>query len=274
MDPIRIAYVRYLNTAPLVEGLQRLEGLEMIPAAPSRIAGLVASGAADVGLASVIDAAGSDLTLLPVGMIASEGATLTVRLFSPVPPQDVTRVLADSESHTSVALCRVLLNERFGIRPRFIEFDAASPSSQRDSQDAMLLIGDKVVTGAPSREQYPHSFDLGACWRELTGLPFVYAVWMCRRDDAGSPRIVTAAAILDRQRRRNQMRASWIATTRAGGRGWPEALAREYLTDLIRYDVDEPAREAVGAFLAKCEALGLVPSANVAWADDEIGASR
>ncbi len=57
MHPIRIACVRYLNTVPLIEGLDRLAGCELVPTVPSQIAAMVDSGSADLGLVSMIDAA-------------------------------------------------------------------------------------------------------------------------------------------------------------------------------------------------------------------------
>src|SRR4051812_23054303 len=98
MQPVRIAAVRYLNTAPLIEGLDKLEGLTLIPSVPSAIAGMVRTGEADLGLASIVDAVGlagsggSDapgLTLVPAGMIGCDGPTMTVRLFSAVPLNQV-----------------------------------------------------------------------------------------------------------------------------------------------------------------------------------------
>src|ERR1044071_7774439 len=117
MNACRIACVRYLNTVPLIEGLEKLSGVELIPTVPSRIAGMVLAGEADVGLVSLIDAARSrgELTLLPVGMIGCDGPTLTVRLFSSVPLNEVRRVHCDTDSHTSVVLCRVLLKKLYGI---------------------------------------------------------------------------------------------------------------------------------------------------------------
>ena len=50
---------------------------------------------------------------------------------------------------------------------------------------ARLLIGDKVVTDAPPTDRYPHQMDLGEAWKDLTGLPFVYAMWMCRGPRTG-----------------------------------------------------------------------------------------
>ena len=48
----------------------------------------------------------------------------------------------------------------------------------------------------------------------------MYAVWMCRAAEAGSRKIATGAALLDRQRRHNATRLDWIVDARAEERGW------------------------------------------------------
>lgn len=278
MDRCRVACVKYLNTVPLIAGLERLEGMELILTVPSRIAGMVRGGEADVGLVSVVDAAGvgaeaderlrDPLALIPVGMIGCDGPTLTVRVFSAVPFERVSTVHADTDSHTSVRLCGVVLERLYGVRPRFIGFDArervalgagggaqASRSGGADLDLAwpqtVLLIGDKVVTDAPPAGRYPHQLDLGEAWKRMTGLPFVYAVWACRADRVDSPAVRAAAAALDRQRRRNTMRLDWIAGAIAPEHRWPVELAKEYLGRRLRFDVGDREREAVARFFAE-----------------------
>ncbi len=272
MEPIRIAYVRYLNTRPLVEGLGAAEGAELIPASPSHIADLVRSGRADVGLASIIDSVrpGEPLAVLPVGMIGSDGPTLTVRLYSSAPLDRLEQVHTDIESHSSVALCRVLLDRLHDRRPEFIDFDARERMAAGGPEEwpaAMLLIGDKVVTDSPPAVRYPYQLDLGEAWKMLTGLPFVYAAWMCRASEADSPRIAAAGALLDRQLRHNLTRLDWIIAGRAPEHHWPPDLARTYLGRLLRYQVGPREREAVERFIAETDRLGVTPGRAVVWAD-------
>jgi chorismate dehydratase len=279
MEPVRIAAVRYLNTAPLVEGLDTCEGITLLPVVPSRIADLVRAGEADIGLVSIVDAVreGPELALIPAGMIGCDGPTLTVRVFSSVPLASITHLHADTDSHTSVALARLILAKRFGISPPVIDFDvrervtrggASAPTPDRIEDawpDSVLLIGDKVVTDRPPASRYPHELDLGEAWKELTGLPFVYAMWMCRAADADSARITTAATLLDRQRRHNLTRLEWIVSTRAPAARWPLDQARHYLGHLLRYQVGPREREAVTRFLGDAAHLGLLPSKSLRW---------
>lgn len=271
MRPIKIACVRYLNTVPLVEGLDKLASCQLMPTVPSRISDLVRSGQADVGLVSLVDAGrpGAALAFLPVGMIGCDGPTLTVRLFSGVPLDQIESVHADTDSHTSVVLCRLLLRALHGIRPRVIDFDArerialdgaSDPGKELDEAwpQTVLLIGDKVVTDSPPAVRYPFQLDLGEAWKELTGLPFVYAMWMCRADRAEEERILHAAALLDRQLKHNRTRIDWIVSTRAPEHRWPEDLARRYLGSLLRFSVGRREREAVEKFFQMAGADGLI----------------
>lgn len=271
MDRVRIGCVSYLNTVPLIEGLELLSEVELVRAVPARLVSMLESDAADLALVSLIDAARSatPLSILPVGMIGSDGPTLTVRLYSQIPIPDITRVHADTDSHTSVALCRLLLSELHSVDAKIVAYDAREqmptnteePAADTASPwpEAMLLIGDKVVTGSPPAVRYPHQLDLGQAWKELTGLPFVYAVWMCRAGRADDPRIHAGAALLDRQRRHNQTRIDAIVTRRAPEHRWPVDLARTYIGRRLRYDYDGRARLAATRFVEMCAGKGLAP---------------
>lgn len=291
MGPIRIGCVSYLNTVPLIEGLDRVEGLELVRAAPAMLAGMLERGEVDIALASLVDAARSrvGLSLLPAGMIGCDGPTFTVRLFSRVPFERVTRVHADTESHTSVVLCRVVLKKKFGVEASVVDFDARegvevgagaparggqAPRARSDepragagAPETLLLIGDKVVTCAPEHALYPHELDLGGAWKELTGLPFVYAAWMCRGAEAGDERIALGALLLDRQRRRNALRLDWIAEVRGPEHRWPADLARTYLRGHLRYEVGDRERQAAERFLSEAAAMGLIERTEITWVE-------
>ena len=276
--PTRIAAVQFLNTVSLIEGLGTWNGCELIKAVPSKIAAMLTDNHADVGLASIVDAAKpeNDLALIPAGMIGCDGPTLTVRLFSSVPIDQITRVHADTDSHTSVMLADVLLRELHGIHAEFVEFDARERMSIAQGRaiepdeawpETLLLIGDKVVVDSPPAVRYPHQIDLGEAWHTLTGLPFVYACWMCRRADLGSTMINEAAAMLERVRLRNDQRLDWLVTREAKAHHWPADLARTYLGQLLSFTVDERARQAVELFFDKLRTHNLCNTRPPCWSD-------
>jgi len=260
--PLRVGVVSYLNTQPLIDGLDRLEGLALRHTVPSLLVDHLVDGDVEVALCSSIDhqRAAVPLDIVPVGMLGCRGETMTVRLYSAVPPERISVVHADTDSHTSIALLQVVLAERYGVRPRIVPFDAREGTAENrlvENPESVLLIGDKVVTTSPAAVRAPHQLDLGAAWFEMTGLPFVFAIWMARAD-ADSKRVADIAAILDRQRRHNRERLGSIVHRRAVPRGWPEDLARRYLEECLRFDFDDEARCGLELFFAKAAALGLV----------------
>ena len=265
MESVRIGVVRYLNTAPLIEGLDRVSGLTVMPAVPAGLAGMLRSGAVDIALASIVDLAGGGggpggeaggvpLTILPVGMIGCDGPTLTVRVFSQEPMESVSEVHADVESHTSVVLCRLLFKRLYGRDVSMVPYQPGRPGAERPA--AVLLIGDKVVTDVAATASYAHHLDLGEAWHRETGLPFVYAAWACRSGEEGEAKIRGAAALLDRQRRHNRTRLDWIVASRAEAAGWPCDLAASYLGRLLRYNLGPREREAADLFIAEAASRG------------------
>jgi chorismate dehydratase len=283
MKAVRIGCVKYLNTLPLVQGLAAWRDASVVSAVPAKLIDLLMDDGpqgVDVALCSVIDAARAPrpVTLLPAGMIGCDGPTLTVRVFSDRPVDSITRVWADTDSHTSVALARVVLHARTGALVPVTDFDArervtpgALPDESFAERDgwppAVLLIGDKVVTDAPPAALYPHQLDLGEAWKALTGLPFVYAVWMCRAGDESRPEVRAAADVLDRARRHNATRADWLVAAAAPERRWPINTASTYVGDLLRYDVGAAERQAVGEFLRRAASLGIAPEVAPRWAE-------
>lgn len=259
---LRVGVVSYLNTLPLIDGLEPLGSLELEHAVPSRLLDMLLSRRVEMALCSVVDYQKSPepLRIVPVGMLGCRGATMTVRLYSRVPISRVAEVHADCDSHTSVILLQVLLRERHGLRPRMIPLETrdAAPAARPES---MLLIGDKVITSAPPHREYPHQLDLGEAWFETTGRPFVFATWMCRRElgEDALRRVRTAAAVLDRQRRHNRLRTSAIVHRHAIARGWPKFDAERYLTSMLRYELGEEERAGLETFFRLAHGHELLP---------------
>lgn len=273
--PVRIGVVSFLNTAPLIDGLDDLAEVELRPSVPSLLLDQLESGTADVALASSIDyqRCRRPLVVLPVGQLGCDGPTLTVRLYAAAPIESVERVWCDTDSHTSVALLRILMAERYGREIEVVPYHArerVAGHRPADWPDAMLLIGDKVVTDSPPAVRYPHQLDLGEAWRELTGLPFVFACWMAPADlDEGLRH--RAAMVLDRTRRRSALYLDAIVAERTRDGRWPRDLAGTYLREHIRHAWTERSRIAVETFHALAHRHGLVPEARPLVVADPVG---
>jgi chorismate dehydratase len=202
----------------------------------------------DVALLPVIDYQRlRDARIVPSGGIGCDGPTLTVRIFSRTPIEKITMLACDVESHTSVALARIVLAERFGIRPRFV--DLPEPSAA-----AMLLIGDKVVSREPVGME--HQLDLGAAWKELTGKPFVFAVWIARfgTDLADLPDRLRQA------RDRGLADLPNIVARHAVSRGWPADLAMKYLSVYLKFEIGPPQLDAIRHFHDLASKYGIIES--------------
>lgn len=241
----------FLNAKPLVYGLDEDPSVQVVTDVPSNLLRTLVDGQADVALCPVIDFQVSpvELSIVPVGGIGSDGATHTVRVFSRRPIEEIEKVHTDSDSHTSVALLDVVLDALYGRRPELVKL-GRRPREGTSHPEALLLIGDKVVHDEPGAESYPHQLDLGKAWKELTGLPFVFACWMARaeRDLQDLPDVLAANWA------RNRNRIPEIADIHADG--WPLDLARHYLENILRYDIGRRELESIELFWSRCHELG------------------
>jgi len=260
----RLGAVSFLNTLPLIDGLANLREIDVRFSVPSLLNGMLRAGEVDLALCSSIDyQRGEDeLAIVPCGLLGCEGPTLTVRLYSHVPIEDVSTVYCDTDSHTSVVLMQIILSEVYKLTPTIVDFDAREHVAENrtiDWPDTMLLIGDKVVTDSPPAVRYPYQLDLGKAWWDHTGLPFVFAIWMARQ--SVDPAIARRAAIvLDHQRRHNVERIESIVHNASGRTKWPQDLARDYLRDHLVFEVTPRRLEGLELFYRKAHEHGLIDS--------------
>jgi chorismate dehydratase len=243
----RIGSVSYLNAKPLIHGLDQDPDLDVNLDVPAKLLDGLQSRRFDIALLPVIDYQRlPGLRIVPSGGIGCDGPTLTVRIFSPVPIPKIQTLACDTESHTSVALARIILAQQYGITPKTIDLDPSQNS-------AMLLIGDKVVTHAPVG--MPHQLDLGDAWKQLTGMPFVFAVWIARAgvDLADLPQR------LERAKRAGLADLQTIIDRHAIPHGWPRQLALQYLTVNLKFDIGPAQLEAIKLFHQMAAQQNLIP---------------
>jgi chorismate dehydratase len=266
--------VSFLNSKPLIDPVVGRDDVAVHFAVPSALLGLFEAGEVSTALMSVVDyqASAAEAVLVPAGMIGCDGPTLTVRIYSRVPAGRISRLHADTDSHTSVILAQVILRERYGVTAPVVPFHAREGVhlGQREGDgggagaaalpEAMLLIGDKVVNASPSAARYPYQLDLGEEWKGLTGLPFVFAMWMMRKDflEADRARGVALARLLAGAREAGAGQTEQLLDRYAAEKQWPRALARRYFTEFLRYEVTPRAREGLAHFFALAGRLGLL----------------
>jgi len=253
---LRVGIVHYVNSRPLARGLmgggagpQLL--CELLP--PAAIADRLAAGTLDVGLVPSIELARiPDLAVVPGLAIAATHEVRSVLLVSQVPVREIGSVALDENSRTSAALVRILLAERYGLAPRFAPA-RADLDAMLASADAALLIGDPALTVPRDRHVV---LDLAGEWLELTGLPFVFAVWAARAAVARrvpverfEASLATGLAELDA-----------IVAETAAESGLAPAVLHDYYTRNLSYRMDAAAQAGLAEFLARARAGGLAPA--------------
>ncbi len=179
---IRISLVHYLNAAPLgwafLHGPFR-EEFEVIPSSPAKCADQLSVGEVDIGLIPSIEYQRlPNLQIIPDIAIASLGEVRSILLVKPLGKKTISSVALDTSSRTSVALAKILLQVKMGIKPRYVP---CSPDldSMLAHCDAALLIGDPALR--VSLEAYDTT-DLAGEWVKWQRKPFVCAFWACRTD--------------------------------------------------------------------------------------------
>ncbi len=254
--PVRIGAVTYLNARPLVRGLEQSPGrFEVRYDLPSRCASLLHAGDIDLGLIPSIEYLGGDYRVVPGVGVVSDGAVASVAIFTRVPVADIRSLALDTSSRTSVALVKVLCARHFGITPVYV---SAGPdlAAMLDVADAALLIGEPALL-ADYERRHLQKIDLGAAWKAMTGLPFVYAFW------AGAPDVLTSDDVRRLQQARDDGRrdSDEVAAQYFPNDPGRQALGAAYLRQYIRYDIGERERAALERFFTLAAEIGAAPAA-------------
>ncbi|TAH00456.1 MAG: hypothetical protein EAZ16_13620 [Sphingobacteriales bacterium] len=247
MSLYKAAAVSYLNTKPLIYGFQQGQLQEQLTLSfdyPSLVARQLLSNQVDIGLVPVaVLPRLKEWYIISNYCIGCNGPVASVCLFSDVPIEQVTRVLLDYQSRTSVRLAKILLKEYWKINPVLVE-------GKEDFRDhitgttAGLVIGDRAFQ---QRKVSAYSYDLGMAWLQHTGLPFVFATWVSNKP------LPTAFTNL------------FDSTTAIGLQHLPAIAAAQqyslydlyqYYTQNISYQLDDEKRKGMNLFLKKIEEYG------------------
>ena len=178
---VRISAVSYLNTIPFIYGLKQSELIKEINLQldyPSMCAEKLINGEVDLALVPVaVIPKLNNPQIISDYCIGANGAVDTVCLYSDVPITEVESITLDYQSRTSVALLKVLLKEYWNLSPEFRESQIGFEDKIKD-KNAALVIGDRAFS---LNKKHKYIYDLSAIWKELTGLPFVFAAWVSNK---------------------------------------------------------------------------------------------
>lgn len=183
-----VGHIQFLNCLPLYWGLARtgtLLDIEATKDTPDRLNDMLVSGQLDIGPISALEflRAADDLVVLPDIAVGSDGPVMSCVIVSQVPLEqlDGAQVALGSTSRTAVRLAQLLLAEKFGVTPEYYRCPPDLPQMMKDAQ-AAVVIGDAALRASlhEAPELGLYVYDLGASWKEWTGLPFTFAVFAVR----------------------------------------------------------------------------------------------
>ncbi|MGH7652584.1 MAG: menaquinone biosynthetic enzyme MqnA/MqnD family protein [Gemmatimonadaceae bacterium] len=204
---MKIGRIPYINCYPVYgaidRGLIRLDA-ELVDGVPTDLNRRMAARELDISVVSAVEYArdADRYLLLPDLAISCDGPVRSVMLFSTRPAAELggRDLIVSRSSMTSVALLELLFENVWHARPRFVPGDAEVRDVVVDDgspDDARLVIGDAaLVLGSNHRERYPFVYDLGETWKEWTGQPFVFAVWVAQRTTDVRQALVAHAGLI------------------------------------------------------------------------------
>ena len=177
----RIGAVSYLNTRPLLLGLEQsslMAEIELVKAYPAKIAQDLIEGTIDMGLVPVaVIPLLKEAHLVSNYCIGAEGDVASVCIFSQVPMDQIQKVYLDYQSRTSVQLARILLQQFWNKEVEFIKAEEGY-INQIAGSIAGVIIGDRALA---ARSQFSFIYDLAGAWIQHTGKPFVFATWIANK---------------------------------------------------------------------------------------------
>jgi chorismate dehydratase len=172
-----VSIVNYYNTTPFLYGIHHSDFLSRITLEsdiPSVCAQKLKNKQVEIGLVPVaILPELESYQIITDYCIGAVGKVDSVKLFSEKPLEELTHVLLDYQSKTSVNLVQVL-NKHFWKKD--IQFINATEGFEKHISETTgaVIIGDRTF-GLTS---YPYQYDLAEEWQKFTGLPFVFACWV------------------------------------------------------------------------------------------------
>ena len=241
LSGLRIGPVSYLNTKPLIWGLNSSLLETNIPASLSEH---FFAGRLDVALLPVVDVLRANtVSIVDNVAIACDGEVFSVVVASRTTFLETRTIHLDPASRSSTALLRVLLAEFYPGGPQIIEGEETPPDAAR------LLIGDSAIAFRRCKGSTWHYHDLGWLWKAHTGLPFVFAVWA----------VASGANPLVFEALRDVKTAGLMARREIAAREPDPAFAYTYLTKHIRYDIGSEEKAALRQFERLAKRHGILP---------------
>jgi chorismate dehydratase len=271
---MKIGRIPYINCYPVYgaidRGIVKLDA-ELVDGVPTDLNRKMAAGTLDISVVSAVEYArdADRYLLLPDLAISCDGPVRSVMLFSKRPATELTSrdVIVSKSSMTSVALLELLFENVWHSRPRFIPGDAEVKDvviAGSNDADARLVIGDAaLVLGSNHRDRYPFVYDLGQTWKDWTGQPFVFAVWVAQRATDVKEALVAHASLIT-SRNWGLQHLSELAEQAHKATGVARDVCAEYLSGLD-YGLSYPHLAGLTEFYRRLVERGRIPNGTLTF---------
>jgi chorismate dehydratase len=266
---MKIGRIPYINCYPVYGAIDRgvvhLDA-QLVDGVPTDLNRRMAARELDISVVSAVEYArdADRYLLLPDLAISCDGPVRSVMLFSRRPAGELggRSVIVSRSSMTSVALLELLFESVWHARPRFVPGDAEIKDVVVDNAsdaDARLVIGDAaLVLGSNHRERYPFVYDLGQTWKDWTGQPFVFAVWVAQRSTNVKEALVAHASLIA-SRDWGLQHLSELAEQAHGATGVERSVCAAYLSGLD-YGLSYPHLAGLTEFYRRLVERGRIPN--------------
>jgi chorismate dehydratase len=262
-DRLRVGAVSFLNTKPLVYRLAAsAPQIELVFDVPSRLADDLAVGRLDAALIPSIELLRDPgYAIVSDACIGCRGPVLSVKLLGRRPLAEVRTLALDESSRTSAVLARILLLQRYGVRPDIEPFPVGTPVQQCGA-DAVVLIGDRAIH--PPDAGFVDQWDLGEEWYRWAGLPFVFAMWVAHRGID----LARLDAPLRAARDAGVANLQGIARQEAAAVGLTYGQTLTYLRQHLHFFFGSQERRGLQMFFREAASLGAIPAGAERVLDD------
>jgi len=262
---LRVGRINYLNAVPFFHCLEQTGFTgSVIDGVPAELNARLAAGELDLSPSSSFEYAlhWRDYLLLPGYSISSLGPVHSVLLFSRLPLTAISaeEIALTGESSTSVNLLRVLLREFCGASQVLCRVPTQPVEDVIAKGGSALLIGDRALRMARDLPQEVRAYDLGELWWHYTGLPFVFGLWIVRRQAfaAKSEEIRTFSRQLGRALDLGFTNLEGMATTAAPDSPLCGARLVDYWRT-VSYRLTSEHLAGLRRFFSLCVEYGLLP---------------
>jgi len=168
--------------------------------------------------------------------------------------------LLDNASLTSTHLARILCADLMRIAPEFsISATPLEPGYDWEDapHDAFVAIGDTALSW---EHRFPYVLDLGTGWKELTGMPFVFAAWWVRAGvTLHEAEVAAFARAADGSGAALDEVLAGVPSTMVAQAGGKESL-HQYLGEAIRYGLGAREISALNLYRERLIVHRLLPA--------------